>query len=1155
LSLAIFSGPSGGNFAGGSTTTATVSGGIATFNPLQLNTAGTYTLRASDASPILTSSPSNSFVVSPNTAFQLAFGQPPTNTTAGVAISPAVTVQIQDQFGNLVTGDSSDQVTLAVFSGPGGFTGTSTTMATASAGVASFGNLHLNTTGTYTLSENAPGGLTGSNSSSFNITPASATHLAFGVQPTGTSAGATLSPAVTVQLLDTFNNLVTTDNTDQVTLGIASGPGSFSGGSTTSVTASGGVATFSNLHLNTAGNYTLSETATGSISGPASNSFAITPGTANKLGFGVQPTNTTAAVAISPAVTVQVQDSFGNLITSDNTDQVTVAIASGPGPFTGSSTTAMANGGVATFNNLVINIAGSYTLGASATNLINAPVSSSFNIIATSANHLHIAQQPTTAAAGAVISPPVTVQVLDQFNNVVTTNSSSVTIAIANNAGGGTLSGMTNVSVSSGVATFSNLSINAVGSGYTLKATDGSLTFDTSSPFNITAATANHLVFLQQPTTPTTAGVTISPSITVEVEDSSNNVATGDTSSVTIAIGTNAGGGTLSGTKTIQVSGGIATFSTLSIDKAGSGYTLVATDGSLTQATSNPFTISPSSATQLAFGQQPTGTSAGATLSPAVTVQIEDQFGNVVTGNASSVNIAIVSGPTGAAFVNGSTTSVAASGGVATFSNLMLNPPGTNYQLQASDGSLSLTDSNVFTITPGSASKLVFTAQPSSAMAGATLGTVKVELEDSLGNLASNDPTTTVNLSLVGGPSGATLTGGSAQAANGVAVATFTNLSVDKAGTYTLMATDGSLTSAPNNSTSFTITVGAASHLQFALQPDSSTVAGKTIKGAIQVQVVDAFGNLETTDSSSKVTLQIDPNANPGPDKLYIVGATSQPGFITKTVTKGVVTFGSLTTQVSNLYIKKAGIGYMIEATDSNFSGSFDSNAFNITAAAAANIYVKSGSGQQPSPTVGTAFSNPLIALVTDKFGNPVSGAGVTFHLPTNAAYAQFTTSPQISTDSSGQASVDVMAGTLAGSYTIKATVSGVTTPAQFQETNMADQAVKLLLFAPGEVNQGAFFHLTVKAVDQYNNVVMNYLGMVQFSSNDPNATLPQGSVSIVSGQGTFDCVLRQLGQGVTITASDVSGNPTTLTPGTVTIDVVAPSVVIPPGTKPGRQS
>ena len=79
----------------------------------------------------------------------------------------------------------------------------------------------------------------------------------------------------------------------------------------------------------------------------------------------------------------------------------------------------------------------------------------------------------------------------------------------------------------------------------------------------------------------------------VSVEDDYGNVVGTDNSSVTVAIGTNPGGGTLGGTVTVAAVNGVATFSNLSINKAGTGYTLTATDGSLSGATSNSFNATP----------------------------------------------------------------------------------------------------------------------------------------------------------------------------------------------------------------------------------------------------------------------------------------------------------------------------------------------------------------------------------------------------------------------------------------------------------------------------------------------------------------------------------------------------------------------------------
>jgi hypothetical protein len=136
-----------------------------------------------------------------------------------------------------------------------------------------------------------------------------------------------------------------------------------------------------------------------------------------------------------------------------------------------------------------------------------------------------------------------------------------------------------------------SLTLNQAGSGYTLAASGSGFAALTSGGFTISAAAADHLLFLQQPTD-TAAGQTISPVI-VEVVDQFGNVVTGDnTDTVTLSIGVNPSGGTLSGTLTVTVSGGVDTFGDLSIDMAGGGYTLHATiGGSLPDIDSNPFNV------------------------------------------------------------------------------------------------------------------------------------------------------------------------------------------------------------------------------------------------------------------------------------------------------------------------------------------------------------------------------------------------------------------------------------------------------------------------------------------------------------------------------------------------------------------------------------
>src|SRR5262249_29766745 len=70
-----------------------------------------------------------------------------------------------------------------------------------------------------------------------------------------------------------------------------------------------------------------------------------------------------------------------------------------------------------------------------------------------------------------------------------------------------------------------------------------------------------------------------------------NLVTTDNTDSVTVTLGANPGGAVLSGTTTVRVSAGVATFANLSLNQPGSGYTLVATSGALTGATSAAFAV------------------------------------------------------------------------------------------------------------------------------------------------------------------------------------------------------------------------------------------------------------------------------------------------------------------------------------------------------------------------------------------------------------------------------------------------------------------------------------------------------------------------------------------------------------------------------------
>ncbi len=103
-------------------------------------------------------------------------------------------------------------------------------------------------------------------------------------------------------------------------------------------------------------------------------------------------------------------------------------------------------------------------------------------------------------------------------------------------------------------------------------------------------------------------------------------------------------------------------------------------------------------------------------------------------------------------------------------------------------------------------SKLVFTAQPSNATTGASLGTVMVAVQDS-GSSTCTSNTSNITLSKHSGATWGTISSSSSLTKAAVAgVATWTDLSIDTAGAGTIDAADGALTGA----TSSSITISAS---------------------------------------------------------------------------------------------------------------------------------------------------------------------------------------------------------------------------------------------------------------------------------------------------------------------------------------------------------
>ena len=179
-------------------------------------------------------------------------------------------------------------------------------------------------------------------------------------------------------------------------------------------------------------------------------------------------------------------------------------------------------------------------------------------------------QPPSSVVAGAPFGLTVTAE--DTFGNQATSFNTSVSIGLSHNPGTGTLGGTLSQQASSGVAQFSGLTLNTVGTGYTITATNGTLTSFPSNPINVTPATATTLVVSIPPPTTMTSGAPFG--LAIAALDQFGNLATGYTGTVTIALDNNPGNATLGGPLTATAVGGVANFHAfITTETAASGYT------------------------------------------------------------------------------------------------------------------------------------------------------------------------------------------------------------------------------------------------------------------------------------------------------------------------------------------------------------------------------------------------------------------------------------------------------------------------------------------------------------------------------------------------------------------------------------------------------
>jgi len=857
--------------------------------------------------------------------------------------------------------------------------------------------------------------------------------------------------------------------------------------------------------------------------------YLLWPHTDASLKFSTQPTNTASGASISPAVTVQVLDSNG-LVDTTSSATVNMAIGTNAGGGTLSGTTSVAAvAGVATFSNLSINNAGTgYTLTASITTPSLSATSSTFNITGGALDHFKVEKTGGgaigTQVAGTAFGLRITAQ--DVNNNTVTSFTSTASLTSTGTLTGSPVTG----NFVAGVLDPQSVTITNTGS-FTITASASGKT-GTSAAFTVNSGPPAKLVFTTQPGGGT-GGTIWSTQPVVTLQDANGNTVTGTAQSVTLTIQNNAGpGGVLSGTTTaaVNTSTGQATFSGLSINTKGTGYTLTATGGSLTAATSNPFNITVGAAAKLVFTTEPVG---GIYASPFPTqpvVTVEDAGGNTVTTSSASVTLAITSGtpasggPGTLACTGG--LSKSASSGVATFSGCTTgttNGQGVGYSLTATSGTLTQAISSLFNVTSGPAGLSAPTvgAQTPTPVPAGSSATYLVTVNISPASAC------TATLSITGFSTGASGSFGTnplvftnqSSLSTTLTVTTLSTTPVGAAAAPQVWA-DGSNGCSGNYETgvSFVVSAGPGNASNSTVSAGLTSVpADGSTPSTITVTLKDANNNLV---SGKTVTLAAGSGSSTITTVSGTTNASGQASFTVKDSTAETVIYSATDTTDSVTITQKATVTF--------------------TASKLAITSVNGGA----NPTAGTAFS--VVVQAQDANGNPANVAantGVTL---------------------SRNAGTGTLGGSLTGTIaagTNSVTISGVTyTKAEsgvvLNATRSTGDSLTAGNSAPFTVNPGAvnsfaissisgtktagtaFTIATITAQDANSNTVTSFISTVTFGGTagvtGTSAAFTAGVLSNASVTPT------SAGSNRTVTVNDGSGHTgsatiATVSPGTAT--------------------
>lgn len=439
------------------------------------------------------------------------------------------------------------------------------------------------------------------------------------------------------------------------------------------VTATGTSVTFT-LTIFTVGSWSIQgyDTTLGAIT--TSDEISVTP---DVLKF-VSPPSAVSSTSASFDLTVDVEDSHGNVISTNGDDLALQSSTNDGCQLSGATGTVTASSGSAQFTGLTLT---GYDCVITATDTTSTnddttfvPATTTISVVGAPAQ-LAFSNAPATAIYGTA-TQSITLSVEDSHGIVESATGgtgNSDTIDLTSNCAFTT--NPATLTASSGAVSFTVTFTGTVTTNCTLSATDHTRSLPSPSTWSVSIAvstnTAAKLGFTTQPPTTATAGVAFSSfAVSTEVGNGSATGTGSDVISLTSSC-------KLSGVTSVAETAGVATFSDVIVTTA-STCTLIATDSTnsgIASATSNAVIVTAGTPTHVAFTTAPP-TTFGSLTAPltAFKVSVEDVYGNVATTTTGSTDTIEI---TSTNCTLTGTTSVVAVAGVATFSAVTVTTPGT----------------------------------------------------------------------------------------------------------------------------------------------------------------------------------------------------------------------------------------------------------------------------------------------------------------------------------------------------------------------------------------------------------------------------------------------------------------------------------------------